>query len=107
MTESIPETAVVIIGFLGRVRRTIACKSGHIVGKVVITEATVAAGRLGSNARKTEVVLGERNKEMNGVNHSCIPANLRIFRFGNKGSLMVQICMTEKTWADRESGKAL
>ena len=102
MTRSIPETAVMVIGSLGRVSRVINCKLGHSAEKVMIVEATIASGKSDSKLRVTEVILGERNKEMNGINDSSISNKWRVFRFGSKGPLMVQSWMTEKTSKDRE-----
>ena len=90
MTRSIPETAAVVIGFLGRLWRVTTCKSGHSVDKVVIIEGITASGwsdtksrkRLDLNVRVTEVVLVERNNGMNGISHPSILVNSRVFRFG-------------------------
>jgi len=43
------------------------------------------------------VVLGERNEGMKGMNSPVTGHNSRVFRFGNKGSLMVQSCRTGST----------
>ena len=75
-------------------------KLQHSVDKVAIIEAILASGRSDSNPRVMKVILGERNNEMNGINHPCIPVNLRVFKFGNKGSLMVQSWMAEKVPGD-------
>jgi len=77
---------------------------GHRVGKVVTIEATIASGRLDSNLRRMEVVLGERNKGMNGIDGPLTPHISRVFRFGNKGSLIVRSWITDKTSRDRVSG---
>ena len=100
VARSIAETAVAIIGSLGRGKRLIACKSGHSVGKVVTIEATIAIGESDEKLRSMQVVLGERNKGMNGIHDPAISPQLRAFRFGNKGSLMVQSCMSDKTSGD-------
>ena len=97
MLRSIPETAAVIIGSLGREQRVIACKSGHSVGKIVTIEATIVLGGSNSNPRWMEVVLGERNKGMDGINVPLIPHKERNFRFGNKRSFMVQSWVAERT----------
>ena len=69
MERTISETAAVIIGSLGRRSRVIAFKSGHSLGRVVTIDATIAVGRSGSlNLKRMEVVLGERNRGMNGKN---------------------------------------
>ena len=48
------------------------------------------------------VVLGKRNKGMNGTKSSVTSGNLRVFRFGNKGPLVVmQSCRTESTSEDK------
>ena len=52
-------------------------------------EAAIDAGRLGTKPRSTEVVLGERSKGMNGIDHPPISLKTRVFRFGSKGLLMV------------------
>jgi hypothetical protein len=71
VARSIPETAAVIIGSLGREWRLIACKLGHSVGKVVtLKRPSLGEVGLDSNSRWMEVVLGERNKGMNGINDS-------------------------------------
>jgi hypothetical protein len=46
VARSIPETAAVIIGFLGREWRLSVRKLGHIVGKVVTIEATITLGEV-------------------------------------------------------------
>ena len=90
--------AAVIVGLIDRVRRLIACNLEHIVGKVVIAEMITASGMSNRNLSATVVVLGERNKGMNGIQKcSPIPHNSRVFRFGNKCSLMAPSWMTEKT----------
>ena len=103
VTRSIPEMAAVISRLLGELKRTTSCKLGHSLGKVVIAEAIVTSGMLNSNERRTELVLGERNKGMNGINHPCISVDVRVFKFGSKCSFMVQSCMTENVSGDRES----
>ena len=100
MTRVIPETAAVIIGSLGSPGKMINCKLGHNVGRVVIIRATIAMEELDLNLRWMKVVLGEMNKGMNGISESPIPHQPRISRFGNKGSLMAQSCMAEKTSGD-------
>ena len=72
MTRSILEMAAMIIGSLGRQKRSIDCKLGHSVGKAVSVEATIVFGRSDSNVRIMEVFLGERNKEMNETNDFLI-----------------------------------
>ena len=104
MARSISEMAAVTMASFGRESRRIVCMLGHSVGKVVIIEATIASGRLDSNLRKMEVVLGERNKGMNGIDEAPTPHISRVFRFGNKGSLMVRSWITDKTSRDRMSG---
>ena len=47
------------------------------------------------------VFLGERNKGMNRRNFPATAPNVRVLRFGNKGSVMAQNCRTEKTSKDR------
>jgi len=83
-----------------------SCKLEHSVDKVVIVEAIVASGRSNSNPRVMEVILGERNNGMKGINHPCIPVNLRVFKFGSKGSLMMRSCMAEKVSGDAVSIKS-
>ena len=58
-----------IIESLGREMRLIDRKLGHSFGNVVRIDATVTFGGLDKNLRSMEVVLGERNKGMNGMNH--------------------------------------
>ena len=107
VARTIPETAVVIIGSLGRISSTIAHKLGQIVGKVVIIEATVAFGKSGQsrslNPRIMAVVLGEMNKGMSGINDLSTSHKRRVFRFGSKGLLMMESRMTERTFQDGES----
>ena len=78
--------------------------TGHSVGKVVTIEATNTAlgGLYLVNLISTEVVLGEMNEGMNGMNFPVVVHNLRDLRFGNKGSLMVQNCKTAQTSDDRK-----
>ena len=59
-------------------------------------------GRSDSNVREMEVILGERRKGMNEINDLLILNKWRDFRFGSKGSLVVQSCMIEKTSGDGE-----
>ena len=54
-----------------------------------------------------EVILRERNKGMNEIDDPSILQEERIFGFGNKGPLMVQSCMMEKTSEDREPQRAI
>jgi len=75
----------VIFGSLGREKRVIVCKSGQSVGKVVTIEATIALG----GQIQMEVVLGETNKGMYGINDPSNPKKDRVFRFWSKGSSMV------------------
>ena len=91
-----------IIGSLGSKKRSIDCKLGHSVGKAVSVEATIVFGRSNSNVRVMEVILGERNKEINEINDFLISRQRRSSRFGSKGSLMMQSWMTEKTSGDGE-----
>ena len=88
--KTILETAVVIIGSLGREKRFISCKFGQSVGKFMIMEATTnLGGRGASNPKEMEVVVGERNNGMNEINDFSTLPNLRVVRFGSKGSLIV------------------
>ena len=89
MAKTISETTAVIIGSLGREGSVISCKSGHSFGRVVTIEATIALEESDSNLIKMEVILGERNKEINKTNDPPIPHKERAFRFGRKGLLMV------------------
>ena len=91
-----------ITGFLGRTGRLISCKLGHSVGRVATVEVTIAVNT--EKVRKMEVILGERNKEMNGINGSSILNKEREFRLGRRGSLMGRDCRTEKTSKDRTLG---
>ena len=69
MARRISEIAAVIIGSIGRKERVIACKLGHSVGRVLTIEAIAALKSFDvENAKETEVILGERNEEMNGTN---------------------------------------
>ena len=85
-------------------RRVMFCKSGHSVGKAVITGTTIAPG--GSdrkNLTSMKVVLGDRNKGMDGINSAATLHNSRILRFGNNGSLVACGCRIENTSEDRTS----
>ena len=76
--RNILETPAIIFGSLGRGWRVISCKSGHIVGMVVTIEATIVLGRLDlSNTMLITVVLGERNKGMNGIDSPAVHRNWR------------------------------
>ena len=90
MSKNILETVVVIIGSLGKERRSIYCKLGQDIGKIVITEAIMDSGGLDEeNSKEKEVIVGERNNWMNGINDSSTSRKLRVVRFGSKGSLIV------------------
>ena len=80
------ETAAAIIGSLGKNRRVISCKLGQGVGKFVIIEATTDVEGA-ENSKETEVIVGERNNGMIGINDSVISHKSRVVRFGSKGSL--------------------
>ena len=77
---------------------------GHSVGKVAITGATIVSGRPDSKLRSIGVVPGERNKGTNGINVPSIPLKQRVFRFGNKGLLIVRSWMAKKNSGDGDSG---
>jgi hypothetical protein len=90
------ETVAVIAGSRDRKRRRIVCNFGHNVGKVATSKAgdiALVGGRT-VNVILVDVVLGERNKGMNGMNSPTVDHNSRDFRFGNKGSSMAQSCRT-------------
>jgi hypothetical protein len=100
------EMAAVTIGSRGRREREIVCKFGHNAGKVVTNEATNTGlgGSFPQNSMLMAVVLGERNKWMNGMNSPVVAHNLRDFRFGNKGLFTARDCKTAKTSGDEEFG---
>ena len=77
---------MVIIGSLGKFRRVISCKLGQGVSKFAISEAITDFGR-SENLREMEVIVGERDKRMNGIDESSIPHKSTAVRFGSKGSL--------------------
>ena len=84
--RNILETPVIIFGSLGRGWRVISCKSGHIVRMVVTIEAAIILGRPDLlNATSIMVVLGERNKGMNGINSPTVHRNWRSSRFEERG----------------------
>ena len=88
MSKDILEMAVVIIGPMGKGKRRICCKLRQSAGKVVIIEATTDSGQPNTEASKEkEVIVGERNNWMNGINDSLTSRKLRVVRFGSKGSL--------------------
>ena len=87
MSKAILETAVVIIGSLGKGQRSIRCRFGQDVGRFVIIEANPDMGGWGKKGpMEMEVIPGERNNGMNGTNDPSIPQKRRVFRFGSKGS---------------------
>ena len=60
-------------------------KLGHSVGRVATVETIIASElSIKENVRKMEVVLGERNKEMNGINDFSMLDKQRVLRFGRR-----------------------
>ena len=104
LARSIPETAAVVIGSLGRDWRLTSSKLGHIVWRVASSGGTVALWRLGRpvNLISMVMVLGERNKGMKGTISPVADRNSRVLRFGNKGSSIAQLCRAENTSKDTE-----
>lgn len=82
------EIAAVIIWSLGTEEKLICCKLGHRAEKVMIVEATNAPGRSDVlNRMVMEMVLEETNKRIDGTNSTVKEPNLRVSKFGSKGSL--------------------
>ena len=99
--------AVVILGSLDSILRRMDSKLGHIVGKVATIETTIASGRVDPpNEMSMTVVLGERSEGTNGMSSQMASTNLRVFKFGSKGSsmlLIAQSCTTENIFGGRSS----
>ena len=75
-----------MVGSLGNSWRVMSCKFGHSVGMVVTIEATIALGRSDLlNAMSITVVLGERNKDMKGMNCPVANRNRKSPRFEKSG----------------------
>jgi len=94
-------------GSLGRERRLICSRLGHIDGNVVIIEAMVKIGGLTRNLRNSMsilVVLWEGNKERKGMNAGVTSRHTKVFRFGSKGALRVRCCSTASTSGDVKTG---
>ena len=80
----------------------IFCKLGHSIGRAATIGATIAVREVDElNVMFMVVVLGERNRGIKEMDFPATKDSSRVFRFGNKGSLMAQSCRTEKTSKDR------
>ena len=86
MARNISETAAVIIGSLGKMQRVIACKLGHRVGRIVTVEATIALKWFDpKSTMKMEVIVGERNKEIDGRDDALISDKKKHSDSGERG----------------------
>ena len=88
---------------MGERRNVISSRLGQSVENVSIIEATISAGEGPANPMSMTVVLGERNKGMNGINTAVASRHVKVFRPGSKGVLRVRCCNTERTSGGRES----
>lgn len=100
------ETAMVIIGSLGKPLKTTRRKLGHVIGIEVIIDATIASG-IPSVGKPSSIstIVGEKN---NGVNVMAslvmaLPPSQRRFRLGSKGFPEVRNCRIERTCTGRSA----
>ena len=94
--RSISETASVITGSLRRPPRPIHSRLGHSFENLLIAGATTTAGRSSANPMSMSVVLGERNKCMEGMSVSVASTHSNSLTLGNQGSLAVWSCTASR-----------